>query len=136
MTMVNELTSSIIHPNKRWFIEELRNGLKFPPVEFRKVNYINPPPRESLILGGSWNCYIHLPHYDERRAILENLYMPYQLPNSQYLKIRNGVLLWNRINLSAYTNLKDPSEVYLKKNDKFVIKMRFNESNILIEELL
>lgn len=127
-----KLPSKIIFPDPQWSTFVKDEDLKFPIIKYYKISVIDIP--KNLTIGGSWNIWSHLPFYRERCAILEKLYMPYII-DSKYLKIKHGVLLWPRINLSAYTFIDDPQRVFLKKNNKFVVELRFNSDNIEIFEI-
>lgn len=74
--------------------------------------------------------------------------MPYEL-DGLALKVRNGVLLWPRMNLDAFTDIEDPQTVYMRqqnnntlrsrdsnRNDfiNFVARIRFNVDHIEIVE--
>lgn len=60
--------------------------------------------------------------------------MPYEI-DSEYIKVRNAVLLWPRINLQSYTYILDPRRVFIMHDKKFIIEIQFVDYNtILIRE--
>lgn len=128
----------IIDPNPLWFIKSAESRLDFPPLVFNIVDDLKLPVDnlhdERIHVGGSWNAFYNEAYYAERCEILEHQYMPYEL-DSKYFEIRNGVLLWPRINLYAYTYLLDPQRVFVWKNDRFVAELHFLDDRIILNEL-
>lgn len=128
----------IIDPNPLWFIKLAESHLDFPPLVHNIVDDLKLPVDSlhdnRIHVGGSWNAFCNERYYAERCEILEHQYMPYDL-NSKYFKVRNGVLLWPRINLSAYTYLLDPQRVFIWKNDCFVAELHFLDDRIVLNEL-
>lgn len=83
-----------------------------------------------FLIGGSWNAFVDRPFYRERCAIFEHLYFPYDWP-FLHLTVRNGVLLWPRINLSLFTNLRNPNHVVLlhATNRKILAEIVFSREH-------
>lgn len=133
-----------ILPNKDWILTN-DEYIKFPIIKYyRQLRNLDLPFHfngnisklyndGTLTIGASWNNLIHTSHYMARCYIFEKLYMPYKI-DSEHIKIRNGVLLWPKINLYAYTYLPDPRRVFILKNNKFVIEFKFNDDCIIIRE--
>lgn len=123
-----------IYPNKNWFIYNAEIPLNFPPIRHYKVSRLNLPfsmglKSKDIIMGGSYNIYCDKPLYTERCQIFENQYMPYEI-DSKHIKVRNGVLLWPKLNLYAYTYIKNPQRVFIHKNGRFVVEFRFHRNHI------
>lgn len=120
----------------------------FPLLHYKRID---EPLNSSILtqrqlqMGGSYNIFHELPFHDARCAIFENHFMPYELDGIA-LKVRNGVLLWPRMNLDAFTDIKDPKTVYMRQpySDRrqagtvdalnFVARIRFNADHIEIVE--
>lgn len=93
--------------------------LRFPTLLYRLSDNELVEAREAvrqsrLIVGGSWNRFLHLPLHRERCAILEDNAFPYDYP-FRFLEVRNACLLWPRVNLDAYTWLDKPWIVFIRK---------------------
>lgn len=138
--LTNIADALILNPEERWFKYQPDMSVNFPKLHYYQCSKLNVP--ESLRMGGSYSYYCDCPFYYERCAMFSHLYMPYQL-NTENFKVREGFLLWPRINLKAYTDLLDPRSVYIKKqflnsgeDDKFVAVFRFCDSYIEICELV
>lgn len=64
--------------------------------------------------------------------------MPYDIKNTKYLIIEKGYLQWPRINQYAYTDLNNPSNVYIKDkiNNQFIAHFIFLEDRIELYEII
>jgi hypothetical protein len=92
------------------------------------------PKNCDLRVGGSYSLFANLSLHRVRCKILEELVCPYEL-NGPYFRTRHGLLIWPMINLSAYTDLNDPTSVYIKyTNGKYVGRFVFKENHIELYE--
>lgn len=113
--------------------------LRFPTLLYRLsdnalVEASEDTGRSRLIVGGSWNRFLHLPLHKERCAIFEDNAFPYDYP-FRFLEVRNACLLWPSINLDAYTWLDKPWIVFLRKpNIGFCVKLEFRTRCIELTE--
>ncbi|AYP97973.1 DiNV CH01M ORF64-like protein [Mauternbach virus] len=123
----------ILYPNNIWYIKSVDNLIDFPPLHYYKVSQLNVPEK-TLVLGGSHNIYAQFPMYLTRCEIFEQNFMPYTL-NTIHFKVRNAALLWPRLNLYSYTDMVDPQNVYIKKNNTFVAKFVFSKTKIELYEI-
>lgn len=125
----------ILKPNEHWYINYPDEyNIYFPTLYYYKVESLDVKP-DTFVLGGSHNAYAQEPLYMTRCQILEYNYFPYNL-NSYYFKVRNGILLWPRINLYAYTDMSDPQSVYFKKNNEYIGKLTFSVDRLELYEVV
>lgn len=123
------------HKSKRNTMSE---AIEFPPLDYRSVGEITSvrdkigTPR--LQLGGSYNVFHDLPFHAARCSIFEEQFMPYKL-SSEHFKVRHGILLWPRLNLSAYTDIESPQVVYILHNNEFIAEFIFAEDRVIINEV-
>lgn len=133
-------TQLILYPNPNWFICNKNTDyiLNFPPIHYKRTKHLNLPfktfpDNETIVMGGSYSLYCHLPLHFERCEIFEHLHLPYRL-STKYLRVRHGLLLWPNINMSAFTYLPDPHRVFLRYNNEFVVEFKFSKDRIDIIE--
>lgn len=133
------LQKNIIKPEPEWFQKKSDDPLDFPVLYHIIVNQLDTSiirsHEKDLIIGATWT-HTESPFMHARRQIFERLHLPYKI-NSSYIQVRNGVLLWPVVNLSAYTLLQDERRVFLyhEKKKRFIAEFKFNEYYIeLLEE--
>lgn len=137
---MTDTQSITLYPNPKWYISKssvptLNNDfVHFPKLYYYKVDKLNDIIPENLVIGGSHNIYAQLPMYFTRCEIFEKNFMPYNL-DTLFFKVRNGILLWPRINLYAYTDMTNPQCVYIKKNNRYVAKIIFSPNDIQLYEV-
>ena len=159
--------SIVLAPKPEWFQSTDRSNLYFPQLRYRTLlwnkqylthlllssssskrkisnqalydgNEERLLRENGFMIGGTWTAFCEYPYFLERCAIFEQLYFPYDWP-FVHLKVRNAVLLWARINLFAYTCLRDPNRVVILDQSKrtIVAEMTFSyEDGITLTEYI
>ena len=132
-----------------WLFEGRNGNILYPLLYHRTVDVVDDDKRFrnndlvrdilnarrciDLRLGGSYNIFSYLPLHSIRVAWFENNLLPYAI-STPVFRVVNGIFLWDRFNMSLYTDLVEPTRVFVKKDDKFIGKIEFKD-NIYITEL-
>lgn len=126
----------VIAPDNDWLRMGTDDQIRYPPLIYRRVKSIEIT--QEIIIGATWSVWCDsTPWFQVRRSIFENLFFPYKIPGL-HLTVRHSALLWPRINLFAFTDLKQPRCVYIKSPRDFgltVARFYFNDDAIVLDEL-
>lgn len=94
------------------------------------------PPMTDLRIGASWShLQPNVYHFLLRQALFEDYVFPYDLI-TEHFKVNNGILLWgyDKLNLSAFTQISEPNNVYFKVDGQFIARMTFARNVIYLTE--
>lgn len=114
-------------------------SIVYPPLLYIEVDDLDLPVASnefhhpSIRLGGSYTIYHTYPFHAVRQLLFEELYFPYKLDSPRF-KVRNNVLLWPRLNLSAFTYLVEPNRVFIRYGDEFCAEFIFYRDHIVLRE--
>lgn len=124
------LTTTIIHPELKWIDPSIPTPLIYYSLLPHSRHDV---VIENLLPGASWTFCLNTPQWPMRRAVFEDNYFPYDF-KFYYLPVQNGQIILEKLNLCFYTDLHNPSIVYMKLNDKILQSMEFRETHINLTE--
>lgn len=111
-------TPILLTPRDEWRIAGLNDESivpTYPVMIYNHTEFIDVP--NDLVMGGSYTKFYDTPHYFARTAWFERNVLPYPLDTPSFV-VRYGVFLWDRFNLSVYTDVS-PGAQY---TDVYVFK--------------
>lgn len=135
----------VIEPIKG-LVAELTDG-SFPALHYRRVpditvqgspTYQEHQHAKRLLVGGSYTVYCERPLYETRKILFERRTLPYPVPPTFNVTVRNGCVLWDRFQERVFTDLAVPDQVYVTDmpfRGRFIARIVFAPDRIVWDDL-